>query len=106
MKSIIESLNPFSGKKTDVQDAIIRPNGDVIRTDPKDTILATQTPNAVGGGLTQIFNGVTPRQMLNEMKREFGRHMKKIGYRRLMRQSASFFGPLWGMFPKRRRRPC
>lgn len=42
----------FSGKKynmTSVNDAIIRPNGDIIKTHPNDTIFATQSPESMGG---------------------------------------------------------
>ncbi len=33
-----------------VGDAIIRPNGDVIKTDPRDTLIATKNPEGLGGG--------------------------------------------------------
>ena len=45
----------FSGKgksndETSVEDAIIRPNGQIIRTDPRDTLIATQNPGALVNG--------------------------------------------------------
>ena len=60
-----------SGRR--VGDAILRPSGEVIQTDPKDTIIATQNPNGLGGG-TKIFNfhGVTSEEMTNVLKRELG----------------------------------
>lgn len=35
--------------RTSVGDAIIRPNGQIIETDPNDTIFATQNPGGMGG---------------------------------------------------------
>jgi len=56
-----------------VDDAIIKPNGQVIETDPKDTIIATRNPEAsMGGNKTFIFNGVTPQQVIDVIKRELG----------------------------------
>lgn len=40
------------GKVTDVTDAIIKPGGQIIRTDPRDTLIATQNPEELGGGST------------------------------------------------------
>jgi hypothetical protein len=42
-------------KKMTVGDAIIRPNGQVIETDPRDTLIATK--NGFGGGVTVIIEG-------------------------------------------------
>lgn len=36
--------------ETNVSDAIIRPNGQIIRTDPADTLIATKNPGELGGG--------------------------------------------------------
>lgn len=36
------------GNETSVADAIIRPNGQIIRTDPADTLIATKDPGALG----------------------------------------------------------
>ena len=57
-----------------VGDAIIKPSGEVIRTDPKDTIIATKNPETInqGGSKTFIFNGVTPQEMIDTIKRELG----------------------------------
>jgi len=39
------------GETTSVGDAIIRPNGDVIKTHPNDTLFATQSPGSMGGDI-------------------------------------------------------
>lgn len=45
------------GKVIGVDDAIIRPNGDIIKTNPNDTLIATQNPDKMGGGIiVQIEN--------------------------------------------------
>lgn len=64
----------FGGRKKSVKDAIIRPNGDLIETDPRDTLIATQTPGELGGGKTinVTFNGVTPEELITFLKRELG----------------------------------
>ena len=70
IKNTVGSLNPFK-KSTSVNDAIIKPDGSVIKTHPNDTIIATQTPGSVGGGgKTFNFYGVTPQQMIDEVKRQ------------------------------------
>ena len=71
IKGALPSLNPFK-KTTSVNDAIIKPDGSVIRTHPQDTIIATKTPGNVGGGGSKIINlyGVTSQEMLNTIKRE------------------------------------
>ncbi len=45
------------GRSFSVGDAIIRPNGDVIKTDPRDTLIATKNPGGMGGGITLIVQG-------------------------------------------------
>ncbi len=69
-----EVLPKFLGGNgdTSVTDAIIKPDGTIIRTDPRDTIIATQNPGGLGGGHTFIFNGVTEQRMINEVKRQLG----------------------------------
>ena len=62
---------PFVGKR--VGDAILRPDGSVVETDPRDTLIATQNPNGgVGGSKVFNFYGVTPQEMIDVMKRELG----------------------------------
>ncbi len=43
-------LSRGGGRTTSVGDAIIRPNGQIIKTDPADTLIATKNPEALGGG--------------------------------------------------------
>lgn len=57
---------------TSVGDAIIRPNGDIIRTHPNDTLIATQTPNAVGSSTVFNFYGLTMDEALEKVRQEFG----------------------------------
>jgi len=40
----------FGGGSKSVNDAIITPNGDVIRTSPSDYLIATKNPGSLGGG--------------------------------------------------------
>lgn len=70
IRGAIGNLNPFK-RSTSVDDAIIKPNGNVIKTNPNDTIIATQTPNNMGGG-QKVFNfyGVTPEEMVDTIRRE------------------------------------
>jgi len=56
-----------------VGDAIIKPNGQIIRTNPNDTIIATQTPGNIGGNTTLNFYGVTPQEMITAMERHLGK---------------------------------
>lgn len=42
------------GKSKDVNDAIIAPNGNIITTHPDDYIIATKTPQSLGGGGVSI----------------------------------------------------
>ena len=56
-----------------VGDVIIRPNGQVIEPDPKDTIIATKNPGGMGGGnITLNFNGLTSDELMSVIKRELG----------------------------------
>ena len=51
IKSTVKSLLGFGGdSSTSVNDAIITPNGDIIRTNPADYLIATKDPSALGGG--------------------------------------------------------
>lgn len=67
------------GKKKSVGDAIIKPDGTIIRTDPNDTLIATRTPGAIGGGKVFNFYGVTPQAMIEVIKRELGTDLLKSG---------------------------
>ena len=69
----IKGIFGFGGG-TSVGDAIIRPNGEIIRTDPQDTLIATKTPDSVGGGVSKVFNifGSTNTEIIELIKRELG----------------------------------
>lgn len=60
----------FGGKSTSVDDAIIKPDGSIIKTHPNDTIIATQNPGGLGGGKVFNFYGVTPQEMVDVIRRE------------------------------------
>lgn len=71
---IIDTIfnNPFN-KIFGIGDAIIRPNGDVIKTHPKDTLIATKNPGGMGGIIINIesVNGIDAeeisRALVNEL---------------------------------------
>lgn len=44
------------GKEKKVDDAVISPSGDVVSTNPKDWLIATQNPALLGGGGGSVFN--------------------------------------------------
>ena len=44
------------GTVKSVGDAIIRPNGDIIKTHPQDTLIATKNPGGMGGVVVNIEN--------------------------------------------------
>ena len=62
-----------------VGDAIIKPNGQVIRTDPNDTLIATKNPEGIGGSKTFNFFGVTPQEMIDVIERELGTRLNNSG---------------------------
>lgn len=67
----------FGGGSTTVEDAIIKPNGQVIKTNPNDTIIATQTPNAGGSKVINLY-GVTPVEIIDFLKRELSEDVNKL----------------------------
>ena len=74
----LSSISPFSGRRTEsVGDAIIRPNGQVIKTDPKDTIIATKNPGGTGSSITNNFYGVMPQDFIDEVKRQLAIDINK-----------------------------
>ena len=57
-----------------VGDAIIRPNGQIIETDPRDTLIAMQNPGALGGGggvtvYIENVNGLDPDEVAKALQR-------------------------------------
>ncbi len=69
LKKIIV-IRVFPSKKVD--DVIITKGGQVLETSPDDTIIATKNPGGVGGNVTNNFFGVTPKEMIDVIRREFG----------------------------------
>lgn len=61
-----------------VNDAIITKRGEVIRTSPDDTIIATKNP---GMGSTNIFNfnGITSDEMIQKIERVLGTNIRQSG---------------------------
>lgn len=56
-----------------VDDAIIRPNGEIIKTNPKDTLIATKNPESLGGGITVYIEnvyGTDPTDLSRALSRE------------------------------------
>ena len=51
------SLDRNIGKITNVNDAIISPNGNIISTHPDDYLIATKNPSSLGGGITVNIMG-------------------------------------------------
>lgn len=72
-------LGGFFGKKESVGDAIIKPDGTIIRTDPRDTLIATQNPGGVGGSKVINMFGVTNVEMIETIKRELGTDVNASG---------------------------
>ena len=56
-KAILSAYSAREGSKVSVDDAIITPSGQVIKTNPKDYIIATQNPSSlVGSGSGTVVN--------------------------------------------------
>ena len=52
------SIDSTSSKVKNVNDAVISPDGDIISTHPDDFLIATKTPETLGGGGTVNMSGV------------------------------------------------
>ena len=77
--SAIKSKLPgFLGGGKD--DFISRPGQAPVSFSPKDTIIGVKSPGDMGGSKTFIFNGVTPKEMMDVINRE-----NAIGVRRSSR---------------------
>lgn len=67
--SVKNTFSSFGGKVKDffVNDAVITPQGNVIRTNPNDYLIATQNPQGMGGGgnITVNVTGVIDENMLD-----------------------------------------
>jgi len=55
-----------------VGDAIIKPDGSIIKTDPRDTLIATQNPGNMGGNINVTFNGITIDEAFDHLKNLLG----------------------------------
>jgi len=62
-----------ASRKFNVDDAIITKDGQVIQTNPEDTIIATQSPQNIGGAKNFIFNGMVPEQVIEFVKKELAK---------------------------------
>jgi hypothetical protein len=60
-KGLFSQGGNYSSRYTKVGDAIIRPNGEVIKTDPMDTLYATKNPGMMGGSITIQINNPSVR---------------------------------------------
>ena len=79
IKSVFDVGRRVFGKETSVGDAILRPNGEVIKTSPKDTLIATQSPGQLGeGGLTLIIQGDIYGTDPDNMADAFADKMNKV----------------------------
>jgi hypothetical protein len=69
-----------------IQDAIITPSGQIIKTDPADYIFATKNPGSLGGGTVNVTinnprfeSDSDMRRMLELLKREMASELKRGG---------------------------
>lgn len=70
-----EQLNPNTKSIISVKDAIVKPNGQVIQTDPQDTIYAMKNGMPGGGGITIIIKdnniyGTDPDEIADALNRK------------------------------------
>ena len=70
-KAIKNALPSFSRRTDEIDDGIVKPNGQVIKTDPNDTIFATKNPSGMfgGGGNTINFYGLTMDEAIEKAKK-------------------------------------
>jgi len=79
--SFIKSLfsgGSGGGHHSSVNDAIITPNGDIIRTNPSDYLIATKNPDAIGGGgLSNVNVTITGGLITEEVARDIGKILQR-----------------------------
>lgn len=86
IRNLISNLNPFkSSKSTKVNDAIIRPDGQIIQTDPKDYIFATKTPEKMFGQNQVTLNINNPVVREERDIRKIAEEVSKVLERKLCR---------------------
>lgn len=78
IKETLKSLNPFNVTDS-VDDAIITNSGKVIKTNPNDTLIATQTPGSMGGQTVINFYGMTMDEAIEKVKRELSNDQISYG---------------------------
>lgn len=83
IKDKILSFIPFGGGGggSSVNDAIITPNGDIIRTNPNDYLIATKTPENLGGGGSgggsSINVNINGGMITEEVARDIGKILQR-----------------------------
>ena len=86
LASKIKSINIFKkDKETSINDAIIKPDGSIIRTHPKDYIFATKTPEKLTGQNTITLNINNPIVREDKDIKRIAEEVSKVIERRLWR---------------------
>ena len=68
------------GSSTSVTDALITKDGKVIRSHPSDNTIFTKNNTLGGSGGTTInLYGVTPKEMVDFVRKELGKQINKVG---------------------------
>lgn len=82
ISSTIKNILPdwMSSKPKKADDFVVTSSGQVIQTNPNDTIYATKNTGISGGG-SKVFNfyGVTPQEMVDVIKRELVNDLSMYG---------------------------
>lgn len=76
IKGALSSILSFGRRSaTSVNDAIITPSGDIIRTNPSDYLIATKTPGALGGsgGSSKIDVNINGGLITEDVARQIGK---------------------------------
>jgi len=76
---VIKGVDLFKGA-TGMQDGIITPSGEVIKTAPDDYIIATKTPRSMGGtNITINVSGSADDEVINKLTRQLRHEMSAYG---------------------------
>lgn len=75
----IKSVGSYIGSAIGINDGIVTPNGNVIRTNPSDYIIATKDPSSLGGGNSSSNINVTINGGLitEDVARDIGKIMMR-----------------------------
>lgn len=96
IKGVIDKIKNFrlfnlrGDRETKVGDAIIRPNGQIIRTDPRDTLIATKNPESLGSAQSITFSPtIILQQGINSKLdiRKAAEELAQIGFEELTRRT-------------------